>query len=105
MRTRLINCGHFPIPIVPGVTIPHGADNIQPKEANDKAYELSQQQRALERNIRNAKREVEMAGDLATKEMKDKVREAQAEMREFIDRTGRTRRYDREAVYSIGGQK
>lgn len=105
MRTRLINCGHFPIPIVPGVTIPHGSDNIQPKEANDKAYELSQQQRALERNIREKKRVVEMAGDTATPEMKAKVREAQAEMREFIEKTGRTRRYDREAVYSAGGNK
>ena len=95
------NCMHFPIPIVPGVTIPHGADNIQPKEANDKAYQESQQQRALEREIRAAKREVEMAGPLATKEMKDKVKEAQREMRDFIDRTGRTRRYDRE---QIGGK-
>ena len=96
-----INCGHFPIPIVPGVTIPHGADNIQPKKANDKAYEESQQQRALEREIRSAKRVVEMAGPLATKEMKDKVKEAQREMRDFIDRTGRRRRYDRE---QIGGK-
>ena len=93
-----INCGHFPIPIVPGVTIPHGADNIQPKEANDKAYQESQQQRALEREIRAAKREVEMAGDMASPEMKAKVRDAQAKMREFIERTGRTRRYDREQI-------
>ena len=93
-----INCGHFPIPIVPGVTIPHGADNIQPKEANDKAYQESQQQRALEREIRAAKREVEMAGDLASPEMKKRVRDAQAQMREFIERTGRTRRYDREQI-------
>lgn len=42
-----------------------------------------------------------MAGPLATKEMKDKVKEAQKEMRDFIDRTGRTRRYDRE---QIGGK-
>lgn len=93
-----INCGHFPIPIVPGVTIPHGADNIQPKEANDKAYAESQVQRSLEREIRAAKREVEMAGDLATKEQKARVKDAQAEMREFIEKTGRTRRYDREQI-------
>lgn len=93
-----INCGHFPIPIVPGVTIPHGADNIQPKEANDKAYQESQVQRSLEREIRAAKREVEMAGDLASPEMRKRVRDAQAEMRAFIERTGRTRRYDREQI-------
>ena len=93
-----INCGHSPIPVVPGVTIPHGADNIQPKEENDKAYAESQEQRALERQIREAKRVVAMEGDLATKEDKARVKEAQAEMREFIERTGRTRRYDRESI-------
>ena len=93
-----INCGHSPIPVVPGVTIPHGADNIQPKEENDKAYAESQEQRALERQIREAKRVVAMEGDLATKEDKARVREMQAEMREFIERTGRTRRYDREQI-------
>lgn len=93
-----INCGHDPILIVPGVTIPHGADNIQPKEENDKAYAESQEQRALERKIREAKRVVAMEGDLATKEDKARVKELQAEMREFIERTGRTRRYDRESI-------
>ena len=97
-QTRLINCGHYPIPIVPGVTIPHGADNIQPKEENDKAYEESQVQRSLERQIREAKRVVEMAGDKASPEMKQKVKDAQEQMRDFIARTGRTRRYDREKI-------
>lgn len=93
-----INCGHYPIPIIPGVTIPHGADNIKPKEENDKAYAESQEQRALERKIREAKRVVEMAGDTATPEDKARVRELQGQMREFIERTGRTRRYDREQI-------
>lgn len=93
-----INCGHYPIPIIPGVTIPHGADNIQPKEENDKAYAESQEQRALERKIREAKRVLEMAGDTATPEDKARVRELQGQMREFIARTGRTRRYDREQI-------
>ena len=92
-----INCGHSPIPIIPGLTIPHAQDFVQPKEENDKAYAESQQQRALEREIRAAKRSVEMGDD--SKEAKDRVKEAQAAMREFIDRTGRTRRYDRESLY------
>lgn len=96
-----INCGHYPIPIVPGVTIPHGADNIQPPEENDKAYAESQHQRALERSIREAKRVVEMAGDLATPEMKQKVKKLQGDMREFIKETGRTRRYDRESIVPL----
>ena len=94
----MINCGHYPIPIVPGVTIPHGADNIQPEEENDKAYAESQEQRRLEREIREAKRVVEMAGDTATPEDRQRVRDAQAEMRKFINETGRTRRYDREQI-------
>ena len=93
-----INCGHYPIPIIPGVTIPHGADNIQDQEANDKAYKESQEQRAIERKIREAKRVVEMSGDLATDKDKERVKKYQQEMREFIDRTGRTRRYDREQI-------
>ena len=93
-----INCGHYPIPVIPGVSIPHGADAIQPKEENDRLYAESQEQRELERKIRAAKRVVTMAGDTATKEDKEAVREAQAEMREFIERTGRTRRYDREQI-------
>ena len=92
-----INCGHYPIPIIAGLTIPHGADNIQPKEENDKAYQESQEQRALERQIRAAKRVVEMGDD--SQEAKQKVKDAQTRMREFINRTGRTRRYDRESLY------
>ena len=98
-----INCGHFPILIIPGVTIPHGADMIQPKEENDREYAESQEQRAIERQIREAKRVVEMAGDAATKEDKAKIRELQAKMREFTERTGRARRYDREQIIKSGG--
>lgn len=93
-----INCGHFPIPIVPGITIPHGDDNIQSPEENKKAYAESQEQRRLEREIREKKRVVEMAGDTATDEDRKAVKDAQANMRDFISRTGRTRRYDREQI-------
>lgn len=94
---ELINCGHYPIPIIPGVSIPHAQDYVQPKEENDKQYAESQQQRALERKIRAAKRAVEMGDD--SKEAKQRVKDAQKEMRAFIAETGRTRRYDRESLY------
>ena len=94
-----INCGHYPIPIVPGVTIPHGADDIQSEEVNDKAYKESQVQRALERDIRAAKRDLEMLGDTATDEDRQRLKRAQENMATFIADTGRSRRYDREAVY------
>ena len=96
-----INCGHRPIPIIPGVSIPHAQDYVQPQEENDKAYAESQRQRALEREIRAAKRVVEMGDD--SKEAKDAVKAAQERMRKFIAETGRTRRYDRESLY--GGKK
>lgn len=92
-----INCGHYPIPIIPGYTVPHGADAIQPKEENDRVYAESQQQRKLERDIRAAKRVVAMGDD--SKEAKQAVRDAQAKMRTFIADTGRTRRPDREKIY------
>ena len=96
-----INCGHYPIPIIPGVTIPHAQDFVQPKDENDRQYAESQQQRALERKIRAAKRALEM-GD-SSPEAKARVRAAQSEMRQFIKETGRTRRPDREQLY--GGKK
>ena len=66
-----INCGHYPIPIIPGVTIPHAQDFVQPKEQNDKQYAESQQQRALERKIRAAKRALEMGDN--SPEAKERV--------------------------------
>lgn len=93
-----INCGHSPIVVIPGVSIPHGADAIQPEAENNRAYAESQEQRELERRIREEKRVIAMGGDTATKEDKARLRELQADMREFINRTGRTRRYDREQI-------
>lgn len=93
-----INCGHYPIVVIPGYTIPHGDDNIQPKAENDKAYAESQQQRALERKIREEKRRVEMLGSTATKEDRERVRQAQAQIKQFVEHTGRTRRTDREQI-------
>lgn len=92
-----INCGHVPYPMIPNVS-ELAKEEIQPKEENDREYQESQEQRALERQIRHAKRNVEMLGDLATDEDKRRIAEAQAKMREFIKDTGRTRRYDREQV-------
>lgn len=96
-----INCGHYPMPQIPGVTIPQDKQR-QDKEANDKEYQESQEQRALERSIRAAKRKqaaFKAAGlDDAAKDMGATIRDRQAAMREFIKKTGRTRRYDRESI-------
>lgn len=96
-----INCGHYPLPQIPRVTIPQ--DKPEPdKEENDEEYRLSQEQRRLERNIRDAKRKEEAfrkAGlEDAAENQQKKVTMRQAEMRAFIRSTGRTRRYDREQI-------
>jgi hypothetical protein len=93
-----INCGHEPRVIIPGVSIPHGEDAIQSKKENDRLYAESQQQRALEREVREKKRVVEMLGDTATDEDRRAVKDAQARVKIFCKETGRTRRYDREQI-------
>ena len=96
-----INCGHYPLPQIPKVTIPQDKSE-QDKKENDRLYRESQQQRAYERDIRNAKRKREAfakAGlDDAAKEQEAVIRARQERMREFVKRTGRTRRYDREQI-------
>lgn len=92
-----INCGHVPYPMIPRVSEPV-KENIQSKRENDKEYEESQQQRALERQIRYYKRELAMLGDAAEDSDREKLKDAQSRMREFIKDTGRTRHYDREQI-------
>jgi hypothetical protein len=89
-----VNCGHYPIPFFPGFS------RIRPpqqnEEENAKEYAESQQQRALERKVREEKRELEvMKAQGATKEeidaQKIRVRNANANLTEFCDKTGRAR--------------
>ncbi|WP_017728506.1 phage minor capsid protein [Halalkalibacterium ligniniphilum] len=97
---RGINCGHVFYPFVEGVSIPRPHDFT--KEENDTAYKESQKQRYLERQIRYAKRELNMMSAMGDEEgvamAKSKVRERQANIREFISETGRTRRSNREQL-------
>lgn len=103
-----INCGHFPLPQIPGVTVPSDPD-MQSAETDEKEYKESQVQRRLERNIRMSKRLVDAykaAGDdKGAEEAQEAVRIDQAKMREFIERTGRHRRYDREQITGYGPDK
>ena len=96
-----INCGHHPIPMIPGFSYPQEGPT-QDEEENRREYEESQQQRQLERNIREAKRNLAMADATGDEDLVDqmeaKVRMEQAKMRAFIKETGRARRYDREQI-------
>ncbi len=94
-----INCGHFSSPFIPGYST-RSRTEVPDAETNAQQYAENQMQRALERRIRDAKLNLAAAKAMededAIKKARDLVRFAQADMTEFIDATGRTRRRDRE---------
>lgn len=89
-----VNCGHYPIPFFPGFSKQRPPE--QNEEENAKEYAESQQQRALERKVREEKRELEvMKAQGATKEEIDaqriRVKNANTELNDFCKQTGRAR--------------
>ena len=96
-----INCGHDPITVIPGVSIPRDR-TPQDKKENDRIYAESQKQRYLEREVRYVKRDaamLEAAGDKEGFEMTAlKVKQKQANYNAFCKETGRTKRLDRTQV-------
>lgn len=98
-----INCKHYPTPFIPGVSTIDGQP--QDKEENDRVYKESQEQRRLERKLREQKRDLLMAKEqgASTEElnkMREKCRQTSSDIDEFCRETGRTRHRDREAVYT-----
>ncbi|MFA2694793.1 phage minor capsid protein [Bacillus mycoides] len=94
------NCRHLKYPFIQGMS----KRTYEPYDytENDRVYQEGQQQRALERQIKKAKREVKMLeaiGDTeGVKLAKNKVSQRQANMRDFIKATGRKRQPNRETV-------
>lgn len=89
-----INCGHQRFIFIPEIS-EFKREKI-PQAENKKEYKEKQQQRYLERQIRNAKREKKMleqtgVDSLTLSQASAKVRQKQAELKQFIDKTGRTR--------------
>lgn len=98
-----INCGHQLYPFIPKQSI----NNVKPlskeqERENKRIYEESQRQRAIEREIRASKTQEEMYRKAGLRDEADKQKtvtsQRQAKMRQFINKTGRTRRYDREQI-------
>lgn len=94
-----VNCGHYPIPFIPGFSALRGAP--QSEEENAQTYAESQQQRALERRVRDEKLKLSVmqaqgADEKDIQAQKAKVRAASADVQAFCDETGRTRRRSRE---------
>ena len=98
-----INCKHYPTPFIPGVSVIEGQP--QDPEANAKTYAESQQQRGLERKLREEKRDLQMlkaqgASEEDIAKQQEKCRQTSADIDEFCKSTGRARHRDREAVYT-----
>lgn len=98
-----INCKHYPSPFIPGVSVIRGQP--QSPEENEKSYKESQEQRRLERTLREQKRDVLMAKEQGAspeeiKALQNKARETSQEIDDFCEQTGRARHRDREAVYT-----
>jgi hypothetical protein len=98
-----INCKHYPTPFIPGVSLVR--EGGQSEEENAKTYAESQQQRGLERKIREEKRDLLMlkeqgAPDELIKAQRAKIRQTDDDIDAFCDATGRARRQNREAVYT-----
>ena len=98
-----INCGHNPQTFVDGYNIPR-YEETKDAEANAAEYRESQKQRYYEREVRQAKLEAiaqDAAGNKdAFNQAAAKVRQANANYKEFCKETGRTPRPDRLQVYT-----
>ena len=98
-----INCKHYPTPFIPGVSVADG--HPQSKEDNDRTYEESQEQRRLERKLREEKRDLMMAKAQGAPQeeidrLQAKCRKSSEDIDDFCKETGRARHRDREAVYT-----
>lgn len=98
-----INCKHYPAPFIPGVSVIRGEP--QNEEDNSRTYAESQQQRALERKIREEKRDLLMlkaqgAPDEMIRAQRARIRQTDDEIDAFCEQTGRARRQNREGVYT-----
>lgn len=96
-----VNCGHYPMVFVPGLSTLKG--DPQSPEENEKTYEESQEQRRLERRLREEKRELDImkaqgASPEAIQAQREKVRQASADIDDFCEETGRTRKRNREGT-------
>jgi hypothetical protein len=94
-----VNCGHYPMNFIPGVSTIKGEP--QDPEENEKTYAESQQQRALERKLREEKRDLAVmkaqgADEEAIKPQRAKVHKASEDIDQFCEDTGRARRRNRE---------
>lgn len=97
---RGIRCRHILYPYIEGVN-----ENNEPQVDETKAneeYKLTQQQRYYERQVKEAKRALNLAmvteDEETVSKFKKKVKERQGKVAEFVAEHGLKRRYDKERV-------
>lgn len=101
-----INCRHYPMNFIPGVSPIRGEP--QDKEDNARSYELGQEQRRLEREMRYARRDVAIAkaqgaDDAAIGKLQDKADRAEDKLQSFVDENGLKRKKSREYEMNPNG--
>ena len=94
-----VNCRHYPMTFIPGFSTLRGEP--QDPEENAEAYALSQQQRGLERKLRQEKRDLAVmkaqgASAEEIRAQKERVNRASAQIEDFCDEHDLPRRRNRE---------
>ena len=94
-----INCRHYPMNFIPGVSPIRGEP--QDEETNARAYELQQEQRALERDMRYKRRDLAVAqaqgaDEKTISKLQDRADAAEDKLQSFVDENGLHRRKSRE---------
>ena len=94
-----VNCKHYPMTFIPGFSALRGES--QDPEENAEAYALSQEQRGLERKLRQEKRDLAVmkaqgAPKAALQAQRERVSAASANIDDFCDEHSLPRRRNRE---------
>ena len=96
-----VNCRHYPMTFIPGFSVIRGEP--QDPEENAEAYALSQEQRGLERKLREEKRDLAVmkaqgAGEDEIRAQRERVNRASAQIEDFCDEHDLPRRRNRESA-------
>lgn len=98
-----LNCRHFQLPFIEGLDTEKTAEERDPAQthldkSNDQVFRESQQQRSIERSIREwrTREKALKAAGVDSKKARNKAREWSSRMKDFIEASGRTRRPERE---------
>lgn len=97
---RGINCRHILYPFIEGVNT-NNETPVDEEKANEE-YKLTQQQRGLERRIKESKRSLLLAERMddpaSVEKYKKQLRNRQANVRDFVAEHDLPRRYDKERI-------